>query len=437
MSIGSLNKGIIPMSHNKIDIAEIKSSLNAIGERAVFASRQLAIMSSTEKNECLSAIANQLEKDKDTILEANEKDIDNGIKNGLSSAMIDRLRLDEKRIKEMSKGLKELIKLEDPVDKVLSTTVRPNGLEIQKVSVPIGVIAIIYESRPNVTIDAAGLCIKSGNAVILRGGSESINSNLALAHSISRACLSKGIDKSIVQLLPWTNREAVSLLLKMDSYINLVIPRGGEGLIKKVVQESTIPVIKHYKGICNIFIDNDCDEKMALDIIVNAKCQRPGVCNAAETLLIHEDIAEQIAPKIAKTLTERGVELRGDKQFCSIIPNTKKATEEDWGTEYLDLILSIKIVPNIQTAIDHINRYGSQHSDLIITNNVYNAKKFMKEIDSSTVYHNASTRFTDGHEFGMGAEIGISTDKIHARGPMGLKELNTYKYLVFGNGQTR
>ena len=425
------------MSHTKLDISEIKSSLNAMGERAVFASRQLATMSSSEKNECLAAIANQLEKDLESILEANEKDLDNGIKNGLSSAMIDRLRLDKKRVKAMSDGLKELIKLEDPVDKIISTTVRPNGLEIQKVSVPIGVIAIIYESRPNVTVDAAGLCIKSGNAVILRGGSESINSNLALAHSISRACLSKGIDKSIVQLLPWTNREAVSSLLKMDNYINLVIPRGGEGLIRKVVQESTIPVIKHYKGICNIFIDNDCDEKMAINIIANAKCQRPGVCNAAETLLIHEDIANQISPKIAKVLTAKGVELRGDKQFCNIIPNTKKATEKDWSTEYLDLILSIKIVPNIEAAIDHINRYGSQHSDLIITNNIYNAKKFMKEVDSSTVYHNASTRFTDGYEFGMGAEIGISTDKIHARGPMGLKELNTYKYLVYGNGQIR
>ena len=408
-----------------------------MGERAVFASRQLAKMSSAEKDECLNAIAEQIEKDLDIIIEANEKDLDNGVKIGLSSAMIDRLRLDKKRIKAMSDGLKELIKLEDPVDKTITTTVRPNGLEIKKISVPIGVIAIIYESRPNVTVDAAGLCLKSGNAVILRGGSDSINSNLALAHCITRACISKGIDNGIVQLLPWTERDAVNLLLKMDNYIDLVIPRGGEGLIRKVVQKSTIPVIKHYKGICNIYIDSICNEKMALNIVEDAKCQRPGVCNSAETLLIHESIAEDISPKLADILIKNGVELRGDTQFCSLIPSAKKATEEDWSTEYLDLIISIRIVSDIQAAIDHINMYGSQHSDLIITDSNKNAEKFMKEVDSSTVYHNASTRFTDGYEFGMGAEIGISTDKIHARGPMGLKELNTYKYLVFGNGQIR
>ncbi len=425
------------MTEKKLGLEETRTALRAMGERAVFASRQLAKMSSTEKNECLEAIAIQIEKDKDVIIEANEKDLDNGIKNGLSSAMIDRLRVDRKRIKAMSDGLREVIQLEDPVGKTISTTVRPNGLEIKKVSVPIGVIAIIYESRPNVTVDAAGLCLKSGNAVILRGGSESINSNLALAHSITRACIAKGVDKGVVQLLPWTDRNAVNILLKMDNYINLVIPRGGEGLIKKVVQESTIPVIKHYKGICNIYIDSISNEKMALSIVENAKCQRPGVCNAAETVLIHEDIAKEISPKLANILIKNGVELRGDKQFCSLVPSAKQATEEDWSTEYLDLVLSIKIVPHIQAAIDHINRYGSQHSDLIITNSNQNAEKFMKEVDTSTVYHNASTRFTDGYEFGMGAEIGISTDKIHARGPMGLKELNTYKYLVFGNGQIR
>jgi glutamate-5-semialdehyde dehydrogenase len=425
------------MVEKKIDIEEIKTSLDAMGERAVFASRMLTKMSSAEKDECLETIAVQIEKDKGIIIEANGKDMDNGIKTGLSSAMIDRLRIDEKRIIAMSNGLRELIKLEDPVGRTITTTVRPNGLEIKKVSVPIGVIAIIYESRPNVTVDAAGLCIKSGNAVILRGGSESINSNLALAHCITRACMSKGIDKGIVQLLPWINRNAVDILLKMDNYIDLVIPRGGEDLIRKIVQESTIPVIKHYKGICNVYIDSTCNEKMALDIVENAKCQRPGVCNAAETLLIHQDIAEEISPKLADILIKNGVELRGDTQFCGLVPSAKKATEEDWSTEYLDLIISIKIVPHIQAAIDHINMYGSQHSDLIITDNCKNAEKFMKEVDTSTVYHNASTRFTDGYEFGMGAEIGISTDKIHARGPMGLKELNTYKYLVFGNGQIR
>ena len=425
------------MTVKKTNIEEIKTFLNAMGERAVSASRQLVKMSSSEKDECLEAIAKLIEKNKTSIIEANDIDIDEGIKKGLSSAMIDRLRLDDKRISAMSISLRELIKLEDPVGKTINTTVRPNGLEIKKVSVPIGVIAIIFESRPNVTVDAAGLCLKSGNAVILRGGSESINSNLALAHCITRACISKGIDKSIVQLLPWTDRGAVDAMLKMDNYIDLVIPRGGESLIRKVVQESSIPVLKHYKGICNIYVDNICNEEMVLNIIKNAKCQRPGVCNAAESLLINEDIAEEISPKIAKILIKNGVELRGDTQFCNLVPSAKKATEEDWSTEYLDLIISIKVVPNIQAAIDHINRYGSKHSDLIITDNNKSAEKFMREVDSSTVYHNASTRFTDGAEFGMGAEIGISTDKIHARGPVGLKELNTYKYLVFGNGQIR
>jgi glutamate-5-semialdehyde dehydrogenase len=426
------------MTHaKKLSTSELVSSLKEIGERASFASKQLAVLSSNEKNRCLQAIADTLENEKDNILKANEKDINKGIKKGLSPAMIDRLKLSEERIKTMANGLRELTKLEDPVGHTISTTIRPNGLEIKKVSVPIGTIAIIYESRPNVTVDAAGLCLKSGNAVILRGGSESIHSNIALAHCITRACISCRLDKGVVQLLPWTDREAVSILLKMDNYIDLVIPRGGEQLIRKVVSESTIPVIKHYKGVCNIYIDDKCDIDMALNIIENAKCQRPGVCNAAETLLIHNDIADKIAPLITKRLKNKNVELRGDKIFCEIVPESNMATEEDWSMEYLDLILSVKIVPDIQSAINHINRYGSKHSDVIITSDKHNAKKFMKEVDSSTVYHNASTRFTDGFEFGMGAEIGISTDKLHARGPMGLKELNTYKYLVFGNGQVK
>jgi len=425
------------MTKDNLNIEDMNTMLNAMAERALFSSRVLSVMSSSEKNNCLEAIANQLEKDEKNILSANEKDIDNAIRNGLSSVMIDRLRLDKDRIKVMADGLRELIILEDPVGKILSTTVRPNGLEIKKVSVPIGVIAIIYESRPNVTVDAAGLCLKSGNAVILRGGSESINSNIALSHSITRACISKGLNNGLVQLIPTTERTAVNLLLKMDKYIDLVIPRGGEGLIRKVVQESTIPVIKHYKGICNIYIDSECDVEMAINIVENAKCQRPGVCNAVENVIIHEDIAEEISSKIADRLISRGVELRGDKIFCSYVPQAIKATEEDWSTEYLDLILSVKIVPNLESGIQDINRYGSRHSDLIITNNSLRAARFMKQVDSSTVYHNASTRFTDGHEFGMGAEIGISTDKLHARGPMGLKELNTYKYLVYGTGQVR
>jgi glutamate-5-semialdehyde dehydrogenase len=420
-----------------MDIKEFKTHLSAMGERAVIASRQLALISSKQKNICLEAIAKTLESNEKDIIDANDIDIENAIKKGLSSSMIDRLRLDKKRIKAMAKGLRELRKLEDPVGDTISTNVRPNGLEIKKISVPIGVIGIIYESRPNVTVDAAGLCLKSGNAVILRGGSESINSNLVLAQCISRACISVGLDKGVVQIIPWTNREAVTALLKLDNYIDLIIPRGGESLIRKVMETSTIPVIKHYKGVCNIYIDDDVDTQMAIDIIENAKCQRPGVCNAAENVLIHEDIIPKILPALAKRLIQNNVEIRGDSKICSLIPTAKKATESDWSKEYLNLTLSIKTVSDIEEAINHINQYGSQHSDLIITNNLANANFFMKGVDSSTVYHNASTRFTDGFEFGMGAEIGISTDKLHARGPMGLKELNTYKYFVYGNGQIR
>lgn len=425
------------MSEHKLTIEELKITIAEMGEKAVIVGKQLALLNAVEKNQCLEAIATMLGKEKSSILTANQKDVESGVKNGLSSVMIDRLRLTEKRISNMADGLRQLIGLEDPVGQVLSTCIRPNGLEIKKVSVPIGTIAIIYESRPNVTIDAAGLCLKSGNAVILRGGSESIHSNIALTRCISMACVSAGIDSSAVQLIPWTDREVVSILLKMNQYIDLVIPRGGEQLIRKVVEESTIPVIKHYKGVCNIFVDKDVNFDSALKIIENAKCQRPGVCNAVEHVLIHNDIADDFAPILAKKLMEKGVEIRGDKIFCGMVPGAKQATEQDWYEEYLDLIISIKIVPDIEAAIYHINRYGSKHSDSILTNDKMNAEKFMREVDSAAVYHNASTRFTDGFEFGMGAEIGISTDKIHARGPMGLKELASYKYLIYGNGQIR
>lgn len=425
------------MKKHKLTIDELKTAIAEMGERAVIAGKQLALLNTVEKNQCLESMAAMLEKEKASILLANKIDIDNGIKNGLSSVTIDRLRLTDKRISDMSDGLRQLIGLEDPVGQILSTCIRPNGLEIRKVSVPIGTIAIIYESRPNVTIDAAGLCLKSGNAVILRGGSEAINSNLVLTQCISKACVSAGIDSNAVQLVPWTDREAVSILLKMVQYIDLVIPRGGDQLICKVIEESRIPVIKHYKGVCNIFVDKDVNFNVAIKIIENAKCQRPGVCNAVEHILIHNDIADEFAPILAKKLIEKGVEIRGDKIFCGIVPGAKQATEQDWYEEYLSLIISIKIVPDIETAIYHINKYGSKHSDSILTNDKLNAEKFMKEVDSATVYHNASTRFTDGFEFGMGAEIGISTDKIHARGPMGLKELTSYKYLIYGNGQIR
>lgn len=421
----------------KLTIDELKNSVIEICEQSLTASRQLAKTPTALKDDCIEAIAKFIELDTNFLLAENQKDIDKAVENGLAKAMIDRLRLDEKRINDMVLGLRQIISLEDPVGQILSSCVRPNGLEIRKISVPIGVIAIIYESRPNVTVDAAALCLKAGNAVILRGGSEAIHSNLALVQSINKACKAVGVDKNVIQLIPWTDREAVSIMLKMNQYIDLVIPRGGELLIRKVVAESTIPVIKHYKGVCHVYFDKDCDFDMALNLLENAKCQRPGTCNAAEHLLIHNDIADEIAPLVAERLICRGVDLRGDKIFCELVKNSKSATEEDWYEEYNDMILSVKIVTDLDSAIHHINKYGSKHSDLIITNDKFAAEKFMIEVDSSAVYHNASTRFTDGFEFGMGAEIGISTDKIHARGPMGLKELTSYKYLIYGSGQER
>ncbi|MEI6055526.1 MAG: glutamate-5-semialdehyde dehydrogenase [Lentisphaerota bacterium] len=421
----------------KLTIDELKNSVIEICEQSLTASRQLAKAPTALKDECIDAIAKFIELDKHFIIAENQKDIDKAVENGLTKAMIDRLRLDEKRINDMVLGLRQIISLEDPVGQILSSCVRPNGLEIRKISVPIGVIAIIYESRPNVTVDAAALCLKAGNAVILRGGSEAIHSNLALVQSINKACNAVGLDKNVIQLIPWTDREAISIMLKMNQYIDLVIPRGGELLIRKVVAESTIPVIKHYKGVCHVYFDKDCDFDMALNLLENAKCQRPGTCNAAEHLLIHNDIADEVAPLVAERLIRCGVDLRGDKIFCELVKNSKAATEEEWYEEYNDMILSVKIVTDLDSAIHHINKYGSKHSDLIITNDKFAAEKFMIEVDSSAVYHNASTRFTDGFEFGMGAEIGISTDKIHARGPMGLKELTSYKYLIYGSGQER
>ena len=421
----------------KLDVEELKAALEEIGERAVIASRFLATAPTELKNECLMAMADALEREADVIKEANEKDLEAGRKNGLSSAMLDRLRLTDARIASTAEGLRVAAGLEDPVGRVLSSSVRPNGLKIDKMSVPIGVIGIIYESRPNVTVDAAGLCVKAGNAVILRGGSEAINSNMALARCLDRAAVSAGMPEGAAQLIPWTDRRAVSILLKMDQYVDLIIPRGGEGLIRAVVEQSTIPVIKHYKGVCHVYVDDERDEEMALDIVENAKCQRPGVCNAIESLLIHKDAAPEFAPAIAERLEKRGVELRGDEEFRKLVPSAKSASEADWSEEYLDLILSVAVVPSLDAAVEHINRYGSGHSDAIVTSNPENAGRFLAAVDSSAVYVNASTRFTDGAEFGMGAEIGISTDKLHARGPMALPELTTYKYVVTGDGQIR
>jgi len=405
--------------------------------KAKSASRELAVISAEVKNKAIRAMADLLKKNAGTIIEKNSFDIAEAKKQNLSPAMIDRLTLNEKRIKLMADGLRVVAGLNDPIGETLREWDRPNGLKIKKVRVPIGVIFIIYESRPNVTVDSAGLCFKSGNCVILRGGKESINSNKALVEVLHKALSENGIPDGCIQFIETPEKSVISELLKMPQYIDLVIPRGGEALIRAVVSESQIPVIKHYKGICHVYVDNAADLAMAEKIVINAKVQRPGVCNAMETLLVHKNIADVFLPKIAKSLVDLKVELRGCERTRKIVPSICAATEEDWFTEYLALILSIKIVDSAEDAIKHINQYGSMHSDSIVTKNEATAKKFTSEVDSACVFVNASTRFSDGGEFGMGAEIGISTDKIHARGPMGLEELTSYKYIVFGNGQIR
>ncbi len=422
---------------NSVSADEMKAKLLEMGECARNASRKIANASPELKNGWLTAMADALEKDAEKLIAANEVDMKNGAAKGLSSAMLDRLKLDPKRVKAMADGLRHVVTLPDPAGEILSTTTRPNGIRIDKVSVPLGVIGFIYESRPNVTVDAAGLCLKAGNAVILRGGSEAIHSNQALADCIIAAGKSKGMPDGVIQLVPFTDHAAVSLLLKMDQYINLVIPRGGERLIRAVVEQSTIPVIKHYKGVCHLYVDADADLEMALNIIRNGKCQRPGVCNALEKVLIHEKIAPDFVLLLGGMFKKEGVQVIGDCAYCKLDNAATPATEEDWSREYLDLIISAKIVPSLEAAVDHINRYSSGHSDAIITKNEKNARYFLDNVDSATVYWNASTRFTDGGEFGMGAEIGISTDKLHARGPMGLRELTSYKYKIYGDGQIR
>lgn len=401
------------------------------------ASFTLANISTKEKDKVLFRMADSLLRNERYILRENSKDSGLAEKRGLSRPLLDRLVLTEKRVKEMADSLREIASLKDPVGKILKQWKRPNGLIIKKISTPIGVIGIIYESRPNVTSDSAGLSIKSGNVCVLRGGSEALNSNLAI-HNVIAKCLRKsGIPESAVTMIGVSTRRAVEVLLKEDSLIDVVIPRGGESLIRYVAENSTIPVIKHYKGVCHLYVDKEADLKMAMDIMLNAKVQRPGVCNAIEKMLVHKDIARKFLPQAAKVLDDKGVELRGCPETLKIIGSIKKATEKDWYEEYLDLIITIKVVKNAGEAINHINKYGSRHSDAIVTKNKLTAEKFLKEVDSACVYHNASTRFTDGYQFGMGAEIGISTDKIHARGPMALEELCTYKYNIYGTGQTR
>jgi glutamate-5-semialdehyde dehydrogenase len=415
----------------------VKSYIDKMVRDAKKASRLMATADTSVKNAALEQMALNLINSKEILIVENEKDLRAAEENGLSAAMIDRLRLTDQRIEAMAEGIREVINLSDPVGEVMEKIVRPNGLDIQKIRVPIGVIIIIYESRPNVTADAASLCLKTGNATILRGGKESIHSNIAIYRQISTALEKVGLDKNAIQVIETADREAVGHLLKSDEYADLVIPRGGESLIRNVVENSTIPVIKHYKGVCHVYVDEHADTDMAREVCLNSKLQRPGTCNAMETMLVHEKISGTFLPDIYKGMLDAGVELRGCEKSRKIVPGIKQAVEEDWSAEYLDKILSVRVVSSIDDAIDHISIYGSSHSDTIVTENKSSANKFTDEVDSAAVYVNASTRFTDGFEFGMGAEIGISTDKLHARGPMGLKELTSYKYIIHGTGQIR
>ena len=408
-----------------------------LAETAKEASREIAWLSTDEKNAALLSMAGLLERRREEIEEANRKDLAAGEKAGLSAALLDRLRITPERLRAMADGLRDVAALDDPVGRVIDERIRPNGLVITRVRDPIGVIGIIYESRPNVTVDAAGLCLKSGNAVILRGGKEAIHSNLVLAGILRRAMEDTALPVDALQIVSVTDREVVGELLKMDQFIDLIIPRGGKSLIRVVVEGSTIPVIKHYQGICHIYVAASADFEMALDIVENAKTQRPGVCNAVETLLVDKRIMDTFLPKVKARLSGKGVELRGCDVTRAILPGIKAAVEADWKEEYLDLILSVKVADGVAAAVEHINTYGSRHSDAIITGEEKEAEYFVRRVDSAAVYVNASTRFTDGGEFGLGAEIGISTDKLHARGPMGLEELTTYKYVIRGEGQIR
>jgi len=425
----------------------LNEQMTRLARQAKAASRELARLTTAEKNACLLAMAAALERNAAALKEANALDLAAAAKSGLSSAMLDRLKLDDKRITAMARGLHEVAALPDPIGKILDERVRPNGLKLQKVSTPIGVVVIIYESRPNVTADAASLCFKSGNATILRGGKEAMNSNQVVARTLIEAgkqALEK-FPKHAIQVVPIADREAIPVLLSLTQYVDLCMPRGGEGLIRAVAECSKVPVIKHYKGVCHVFVDADADLKMAEDIAMNAKVQRPAVCNAMETLLVDSQVAKAFLPVIVRRLGEKNVQLRVDAEAEAILQSeaqspkseVRRASEQDFYTEYNDYILNVRVVDGVRAAIDHINHYGSAHSDSIVTKNEAHAKQFLNEVDSAAVYWNASTRFTDGGEFGMGAEIGISTDKIGARGPMGLEELASYKWIGIGTGQVR
>ena len=411
--------------------------LEEIGSRAKEVSRVLNNLGSTPKNEGLKAVAQALLDGKDKILEANQKDVQAALAKGMNPGLVDRLSLNDARIQAMAEGLLQVASLDDPVGEVISMKPRPNGLLIGQKRVPLGVIGMIYEARPNVTADAFGLCFKSGNAVILKGGSDALESNKAIVVQIREGLRSARLPEDAVQLIESTDREVTRQFMRLNDYLDVLIPRGSAGLIRSVVENSTVPVIETGTGNCHIFVDESADLDMALNIIFNAKTQRIGVCNACESLVVHRAVAEEFLPLLKARLDEKQVEIRADKEACALVDGFVPATEEDWGTEYLDYILSLKLVDSIDEAIAHINRYNTKHSEAIITSDYANAQRFLNEIDAAAVYVNASTRFTDGFEFGFGAEIGISTQKLHARGPMGLKELSTTKYIIYGNGQVR
>lgn len=418
-------------------MSSIKDVLEKQGEAAREAARFLATASTNLKNKALLAMADSLEARKTEIMSANKTDIEKGMRAGLSDALLDRLALNEARIKGMADGLREIAALPDPIGEVLSMTKRPNGLDVGRIRTPLGVIGIIYESRPNVTADAAGLCLKSGNAILLRGGGEALNSNRRIAGIIADAAQKCGIPRGAIQLVDSEDREAALIMMKMHDYLDVLIPRGGKGLKKAVLENASVPVIMTGMGNCHVYVDEFADLHKALPIVHNAKVQRPSVCNAAETLLVHQAVAAQFLPEMLADLQEAGVEIKGCEKTKAIVPGIDSATAEDWDKEYLDLVMAVKVVDSLEEAIDHINRHGTGHSEAIISENYTNVRQFMANVDAAAVYANASTRFTDGNEFGFGAEMGISTQKLHARGPMGLTELTTAKFLIYGDGQIR
>ncbi|MDU2197951.1 MAG: glutamate-5-semialdehyde dehydrogenase [Peptostreptococcaceae bacterium] len=413
------------------------SELLLIGKSAKEASYDLGVLSTKEKDNALLLMAEELVRSKSEILDANKVDLENAKEKGISEALLDRLALSDERIEEMANGLREIVKLQDPVGEVISMWQRPNGIQIGQKRVPIGVIGIIYESRPNVTCDAAGLCLKTGNASILRGGSDAINSNKAIVKALNKGIEKSGLPINSVQLVEDTSRDVATEMMRLNEFIDVLIPRGGAGLIQSVVKNATVPVIETGTGNCHIYVDETADFEMAKDIVINAKTSRPGVCNAAEKLIVNENIAKDFLPIVINALRERNVLVKGDEKVEDIINDIEKVNDDEWGLEYLDYIIAIKLVKNVDEAINHINKYGTGHSECIVTESYKNSQNFLQRVDAAAVYVNASTRFTDGGEFGLGAEIGISTQKLHARGPMGLKELTTIKYIIYGNGQIR